>query len=53
MGSSFRFRLKVSPPSLQALQALGPQVAQLRDELQAAVAAPTDDAYYDEDGAGA
>ena len=45
-------RVKISPPSQQALQALAPQVAQLRDELQAALA-PAADAYYEEDDAGA
>ena len=41
--------VKISPPSHAALQELSPQVAQLRDELQAAQAGPTTDPYYDED----
>ena len=45
-------KVRVSAPSQQALQALAPQVAQLRDELQAA-AAPGDAGYYEEDDAGA
>jgi hypothetical protein len=46
-------RVKISPPSQQALQELGPQVAQLRDELQAALAPPAADAYYEDDDGGA
>jgi hypothetical protein len=46
-------KVRVSPPSQQALQELGPQVAQLRDELQAALAGPNAPAYYEEDDPGA
>ena len=42
-------KVKISPPSQQSLAALAPQVAQLRDELQAGAAAASDDAYYDDD----
>jgi hypothetical protein len=44
--------VKISAPSRQALEMLGPQVAQLRDELQADAAGPAA-AYYEEDDAGA
>jgi hypothetical protein len=46
-------KVRISAPSQQALQALAPQVAQLRDELQAAAAGTGDPAYYGEDDAGA
>ena len=46
-------KVRVSAPSQQALQALAPEVAQLRDELQAAAAGSGGAAYYEEDDAGA
>ncbi len=46
-------KVRISAPSQQALQALAPHVAQLRDELQAAAAGPGADAYYGDDDAGA
>ena len=46
-------KVRISPPSQQALQELAPQVAQLRDELQAAAAGPADGGYYEGDDAGA
>ncbi|HEY7062724.1 MAG TPA: hypothetical protein VII06_14690 [Chloroflexota bacterium] len=48
-------RVKISAASQGALEGLAPQVAQLRDELQAAAAPPTADAaaYYGDEDAGA
>ena|SRR5690242_14526735 len=42
-------KVRISAPSQEALQALAPQVAQLRDELQAAAAGPGDAGYYEDD----
>ncbi|HLH21058.1 MAG TPA: hypothetical protein VK066_00930 [Chloroflexota bacterium] len=46
-------KVRISAPSQQALQTLAPQVAQLRDELQAAAAGSGEGGYYEEDDAGA
>ncbi len=43
-------RVKISAPSQRVLEELGPQVLQLRDELQAAAASPADGPYYEDDG---